>query len=251
MSQQITTVSNSNQPNNTEFLTSFDISIFEIDKNKGMVNLTKIANHFGKEVRAWNQLASTKKFLTAFFVKNPMSENMITAIGGNNEQGTWASRKLALKFAEWISVDFEIYANEVIDELFATGKVELQPQRKLPTNFLESLELLVQSEKENIKLQLENTQQNKEIASLSNDIQLTREAKAKDYKTVMARNKADIGLSINRLVLKNFKTDSNSFAEANHKSWAAYKHVTGLTYAGATYASYEEKLSFLSFLTSL
>ena len=39
-------------------------------------------------------------------------------VQGGNKQGTWASKKLALKFAEWISVDFEIFANEVLDNHF-------------------------------------------------------------------------------------------------------------------------------------
>lgn len=32
---------------------TFDISLFEIDKEKNLVNLTKIANHFGKRVNKW------------------------------------------------------------------------------------------------------------------------------------------------------------------------------------------------------
>lgn len=110
--------------NQTE-MGNFDISIFEIDQEKGLVNLTKIAEHFSKKVFDWKRLPATQRFLTAFFRKNPERENLATVQGGN-KQGTWASRKIALKFAEWISVDFEIYCNEKLDELFQTGKTELK-----------------------------------------------------------------------------------------------------------------------------
>ena len=38
----------------------FDISIFEIDKQKNLVNITKIAKYFNKRVNDWRQLPSTK-----------------------------------------------------------------------------------------------------------------------------------------------------------------------------------------------
>ena len=104
--------------NNIQEYSSFDLSIFEIDQEKGMVNLTKIADHFGKRIFDWKRLPGTKKFLTVFFGENPERENLVVVNGGLSGNGTRASRKLSLKFAEWISVDFEIFANEVMDELF-------------------------------------------------------------------------------------------------------------------------------------
>jgi hypothetical protein len=138
---------------------NFDLSIFEVDQTKGMVNLTKIAEHFGKKVIDWKRLPNTKKFLKAFFNKNPECENLTVVNGGISSNGTWASRKLALKFAEWISVDFEIYANEVIDELFQTGKVELRPMQpsfNLPQSYEQALEHLISKVRQNTQLTLEN-----------------------------------------------------------------------------------------------
>ena len=50
---------------------AFDISIFEIDQEKGMVNLTKIAAHFNKEVSNWLKSKATKEFLREFALENP------------------------------------------------------------------------------------------------------------------------------------------------------------------------------------
>ena len=104
----------------------FDISMFEIDQESQLVNITKIAKVFGKNVNDWTRLASTTRFLEGFNKKNPSRSNLVTKIGGNSQtQGTWVHRKLAIKFAEWISVDFEIWCNDKLDELFQTGSVSL------------------------------------------------------------------------------------------------------------------------------
>lgn len=109
----------------------FSPSIFEIDKEKGLVNLTKIAKHFDKRVNDWAVLSSTQRFLNAFFSKNPEPENLVVVNGGLSGNGTWASRKIAIKFAEWISVDFEIFTNDILDELFQKGTVSIRPQTML------------------------------------------------------------------------------------------------------------------------
>jgi replicative superfamily II helicase len=98
---------------------------------------------------------------------------------------------------------------------------------------------------------LENKQQANEIQGLANNLKETKETLAKNYKTIQARNKAEIGLSINRLVNKFFKTDDLTFAQACHKAWDSYYEVTGVHYYGATNSSFEEKLSFLNYLLSL
>lgn len=124
--------------NNFEEVKTFDISLFEIDQDKNLVNLTKIANHFDKRVSKWRELPSTQKFLESFFKKNPESENL-TVVNGGNKNGTWASKKLALKFAEWISVDFEIFANEVLDNYFTPKQLTVLDILELNTNKIKEL----------------------------------------------------------------------------------------------------------------
>ncbi|MEM1121660.1 MAG: KilA-N domain-containing protein, partial [Bacteroidota bacterium] len=40
-------------------------------------------------------------------------------------QGTWMDEKLALKFAAWLSPNFELWVYDRIQELLTTGKTEL------------------------------------------------------------------------------------------------------------------------------
>ena len=123
----------------TELNNSFDISIFEIDKEKQLINLTKICQHFDRRIAKWKELPTTQRFLEAFFAKNPESENWVVVNGGNSGNGTWASRRVALKLAEWISVDFEIWCNEKLDELFQKGTVSLNQAFNIPKNYGEAL----------------------------------------------------------------------------------------------------------------
>lgn len=88
--------------------------------------------------------------MEAFGQKNPLTNNWVTVQGGN-KQGPWASKKIALKFAEWISVDFEIFANEVLDNFFTAPK----ENKQLTT--LDILEL-TQNEIKKLKGELEQAQ---------------------------------------------------------------------------------------------
>lgn len=147
---------------------NFDISLFEIDKTKNLVNLTKIANYFNKRVSKWRELPSTQRFLSAFFDLNPESENLVVVNGGNTGNGTWASSKIALKFAEWISPEFEVFCNSKLDELFKTGKTELTKPKELSR--LEILELALETEKENIKLRADLEYKNQIVIERSESV---------------------------------------------------------------------------------
>jgi very-short-patch-repair endonuclease len=65
---------------------TFGISIFEV-KNE-QVNLTKICQHFGKNINEWKRLPSTKRFLEPY-------RNTLTTIKGNNcqKQGTFTKNQ--------------------------------------------------------------------------------------------------------------------------------------------------------------
>lgn len=105
---------------------NFDISIFEIEG--GQVNLTKMAKHFDKEVKNWLRLQSTASYVRAYAEAHNRATDQIVTIrkGGSGEQGTWADKQIALKLAQWISPDFEVYCTHKLDELFSTGSTSLQ-----------------------------------------------------------------------------------------------------------------------------
>lgn len=115
------------QLNNTEQnQVQFNISIFEIVDGK--INLTKIAQSQNKSIKEWLKNKSTMSYLSA-----------LTQARGNSPQleivngvGTFGTREVALKLAQWISPNFEVFCIEKIDTLLQTGKVELKkPESKM------------------------------------------------------------------------------------------------------------------------
>jgi hypothetical protein len=87
-----------------------------------MVNATEMAKLFNKEVRSFLRLDGTKKYID-FLVQK---ENIRTDVHGyiekniyhaNNKAGTFMTRKLALKFAIWLDVEFEDWVIDTIDNV--------------------------------------------------------------------------------------------------------------------------------------
>jgi len=123
-------------------LTKFDyegnnITFVFTDGNK-MVNATEMAKPFGKPVGNFLRLAETKKFIKVLEKRyshlNIANNREVLRVlkGGdavNGQQGTWMDEKLALKFAAWLSPDFELWVYDRVFELLTTGKTELKEHR--------------------------------------------------------------------------------------------------------------------------
>jgi len=106
---------------------NFNSVSFEIDKEKGLVNLTSIAKAFGKSINDWSKTKQTIELIEAYRVNNYDTNIFLTIKGGDNkEQGTWVCRELALDFCQWISIKFKVYCIKKLDELFQTGAATLK-----------------------------------------------------------------------------------------------------------------------------
>lgn len=86
-----------------------------------MVNATQMAKVFGKDVRDFTILQSTKNFISAClktensrFISVKNEEGLITS---TQKTGTFMHRILALKFAAWLDPDFEVWVFYTIDEI--------------------------------------------------------------------------------------------------------------------------------------
>ena len=95
-----------------------------------MVNATEMAKAFGKEIKDFMRLDSTKNFINSFLkMKNrelktedsPFLEDKIYT--SKQKSGTYMIRPFALKFAAWLDSDFEVWCFKTIDEiLFGNAK---------------------------------------------------------------------------------------------------------------------------------
>lgn len=95
--------------------------------NDGWINATSIAKKFGKRPSKWLELSSTRLYIKklASMLAVPTDAHktdiaLVKTVKGGKEkdkQGTWLHPKLAVKFARWLSVEFEIWCDLTIDSL--------------------------------------------------------------------------------------------------------------------------------------
>ncbi len=109
-----------------------DVEIeFDLRQGKNMmVNATEMANVFGREMKDFNKLDSTKKFIETCLISDNSSLIGLTKkedlIISKQNSGTWMHRILALKFAAWLSPEFEVWVYSTIDQLLYHFANEIQ-----------------------------------------------------------------------------------------------------------------------------
>jgi len=103
----------------------------------GWLHATEIAERFGREPAQWLRLDSTKEYiqrLSERMEKSNVGKSHITLVktrrGNTSTSGTWLHPKLAVKFARWLSVDFEIWCDEQIDALVRGDQAKWQQARQ-------------------------------------------------------------------------------------------------------------------------
>lgn len=97
-----------------------------------MISLTDMAKANGKRTNDWLSLQSTKDYLSALSKSNTAKsgseakQELITVNGGKTP-GTWATKRVAIRFAQWLSDEFAIWVDTQIEELMTSGSVALKP----------------------------------------------------------------------------------------------------------------------------
>lgn len=109
-----------------------------------MVNATEMAKAFNKHAKHFLENDQTKDFIAVLEAK--VGFPTLTVNHGGSNPGTWMHQKLALKFAAWLSPDFELWVYDRIEELLTTGKTEIN--HTLPQTYLDALKALVVTEEQ-------------------------------------------------------------------------------------------------------
>jgi hypothetical protein len=109
---------------------------FEFTDGSKMINATEMIKSFqDKRINNFLRSKQTKEYIAALEERYANSRiapkrAVLRVIKGGDAseglQGTWMDEKLALKFAAWLSVDFELWVYDRIFELLTTGKTELE-----------------------------------------------------------------------------------------------------------------------------
>ncbi len=82
---------------------------------QGWFNATQAASKFNKSVHEWVRLPDTQQYLDALIRKYGKIPYLKTKRGNNG--GTWLHPKLAVRFAQWLDIDFALWCDEQIDHL--------------------------------------------------------------------------------------------------------------------------------------
>lgn len=89
------------------------------------INATQMAKIFGKRPNDFLNLTTTKSLIEAITRKNGIVDNQLvmTKKGGLNPElaGTWLHQDLAIEFAGWLDIEFKLWCNDRLKEIFKFG----------------------------------------------------------------------------------------------------------------------------------
>lgn len=105
----------------------FGGSVYQFDE-AGWFNATGAAAGYGKRPVAWLRMAETRRYLAAMCRRSKVREThyVKTSRGGDMRisgvAGTWLHPKLAVRFAQWLDIDFAVWCDEQIDVIMRGGQ---------------------------------------------------------------------------------------------------------------------------------
>jgi hypothetical protein len=233
-------------------MNDYNLAIFEIVDGK--VNLTRLCKELGKDIKEWMRNKSTNAFISALEAARGNSPQLEI----KNGVGTFGTREVALRLAQWVSPEFEVFCINKLDTLFQKGAVSLsvnpvQPIKKSNIGLLKEMvaELELQAMRID-QVESEVFELRTQIRTIDSkpDLNITVTT-AKAFKTLKQDKLDEIGREINQLVFRLFKTGDTTFQDAHSEAHNYFKMQTGQTYVGAKNSSYQSKLQFLEWLKKI
>lgn len=116
--------------------------LFAVDsKNKGYINATAIAKHFGKEPHNWFRHQHVQEYINALIesinsrsnayqsnTKSVSYQDLVIMVPGDHpeHQETWLHPKLADIFARWLSPHFAVWCDATIADLLGQSSTQQQ-----------------------------------------------------------------------------------------------------------------------------
>ena len=111
--------------------------IAKYDVPAGYANTTQMCKACGKLFADYARLDSTEAYWQALSADMgiPISGLVITIKGGNNKQiqGTWTHPEIAIDLAQWVSIEFRIWANRTLKKVIQGLSTQPQQTQNLPS----------------------------------------------------------------------------------------------------------------------
>lgn len=162
---------------------------FEFSDGNRMINATEMARPFDKLPGSFLRLKSTKDYILLLEsryadVHNGNTREVLRVVqGGTPElQGTWMDEKLALKFAAWLSPEFELWVFDRIEELLTTGRTEIKGFS--PSGIIKGLRMVVEQLEEQEQINTEFRQDIDFIADRMDELEAKITSTDDNYYTI-------------------------------------------------------------------
>lgn len=120
---------------------------FALEKNNGMmINATEMAKAFNRDLYQFTKSEDTKHFIESCL--KPANAGLLGIVNDSDlivsrqKAGTWMHRVLALKFAAWLSSDFEVWVYSTIENLLFGKHVQREQSFERTLKFQKELDEL-------------------------------------------------------------------------------------------------------------
>jgi hypothetical protein len=113
---------------------------------KGYVNATQMCHANNKSWGHYKERKSTKAYWAALSndIGIPISSLIIEIDGYGSSQGTWIHPEIAIDLAQWVSVEFRIWANRTLTKVII-AEAQIQPIPQSPNPALPPVEQRLQT----------------------------------------------------------------------------------------------------------
>jgi ribosomal protein L7/L12 len=100
------------------------IDVLFLQEKDIYLNATEIAKYFKKQPAHWLRNSETQKYISTLSkILNLEYSQLVLVKKGNfsngREQGTWIHKKLVILFARWLSPEFAVWCDGVIEEIIS------------------------------------------------------------------------------------------------------------------------------------
>ena len=124
---------------------------FSVIEGQVYANANTMAD--SQKLADWKRSANTKRYIDALETRG--NSHSLILSGEGRKGGTWIHEKLVLNFARYISVDFELWCDDMIAILIRDGEVSLKQDSYMITDPKERALRWVEEYEEKQKLELE------------------------------------------------------------------------------------------------
>lgn len=137
-----------------------DIS-FRVINGVVMVNAVEMAQSHNKKPKDYLRTQSASELIVTLSNRqNCLLTDLVVVNHGGDDRGTWMQETIALDFAQWLSVDFRLWCNDMIKELMNHGATAINPESLLDPDYV--IRVMTALKEERAQKELERSQ--KELA---------------------------------------------------------------------------------------